>query len=105
MRPLVVEPPGVVELVRDVAIVAHVTLAIRCCDLIARPTAADRDEALAVRRPLEHADAVLEVRQNLRLAPVRSKHADLRPGWFGTESGVTCVLRLDRKANRELSGL
>src|SRR5260221_571733 len=58
---LVIEPSGVVELVGNMLVVPNVALAAAGGHLIARPAAADCDESLAIRRPLQHVDTILQM--------------------------------------------
>ena len=95
VRPFIVEPAGVVEFVRDVSVVANVALAI--FDVVAGSAAAHEDESFAVGRPLEGADPVLEVRQDLRFAAIGSEDADLRVGWFSFR-GLSAAARKKRES-------
>ena len=78
MAALVVVPAGVVELVRDVRVVAHVALAGGGRHVVAGPGAAHHYQPLSVGRPLKRARAVLEVSERQGFAAIHGKNADLR---------------------------
>ena len=87
MAALVVEPAGVVELVGNVRVVADVALARVGGDVVAGPGAGESDEALAVGRPLEGGDAILQMGQHLGFAAGHREHADLRARAVGFNAG------------------
>ena len=83
MAALVVVPTRVIELIQDVPVMADIAPVGVAWDLIAGTNAADGDEALPVRRPLKHRNAVFQMARHLRFSAIHIEDADLWAGGFG----------------------
>src|SRR5471030_256154 len=77
MAALVVEPAGVVELVGDVRIMAHVALSRRGRHVIAGAGPAQHRQTFAVGRPLKRSRPVLQMCQRQSLAAIQMQNVNL----------------------------
>src|SRR5215468_7275210 len=84
MRATIIEPAGVVELVRRVLVMSHVASVFAFRPTVARADATDSDQPAAVGRPAKGAHAILEICKPFGFATAHGQQIDLSAQWLSS---------------------